>query len=538
MAIDILDSLITIVITLFILSVITEKLTQLVRSYPKIFQVLLTIGCLVLGSIIINTHHLNPYYRFWLLFTDGVVIFFCLAQLSIHFRKTKFKALSKLNSLSVLNNIGKDLGKEIPKEVKETEISILSFLIGLFVGYCFNVDLIGLFNSLISPDIPHSSILGRGEAPIDLDNFMIASSYVEFNHLAFIGFLMTGFFLAFGSKFFHDLLDTLLQIKELKRKLNDKETYKVSNIKEFDDQMSMVEKDMVKCTFDRKSSAIMSLEGVIGASCGSFVDKNDKEVYGIKIYTSKPELILENSFNYQMPNGNARIIPLNIIQQTGAATICVSLKPSAKARHKLLSDKGSVCFAVRSKDNPGEKYLLTCYHVVKGSSHSWESFYRSYNDNDKAILDESEEGDIYRGVRNREMDAALITMEDDWVFQNSIPEFQTKIKSSRPVYYFDDDKTTVNIYGAATKEKRTGTITGIGARYKISFNDHLPPFEMVNLFEIQNNNRSIVVAGDSGSIVFTDKGEAVGMVVATTPTTTLAIPIETILTTWNLELNT
>jgi hypothetical protein len=509
----------------------------LVRCYPRIFQILLIIACIFLAFIVIKTPQFSGCYKFWLLFIDSVIIVLCLAQLSSFLQGGRFNKFGKLKSISVLNNIGKDSSKQVPKEVKESEISILSFLVGLFISYCFDIDLISLFNGLISNNSPDNLILGRSETPIDLENFRFASGYTEFNHLAFIGYLMTGFFLAFGSKFFHDLLDTLLQIKELKRKLNDKETYNVSNIKDFDAQLSLIEKDMVKATFDRKSSAIMALEGVIGCSCGTFSGRNGKDVFGIKIYTSKPELILEESFSYLMPNGNAKVIPVYVEDQPMTAKICTSLRPSDKARHKLLPDSiGSICFSVRSKSDVSLKYLLTCYHVVKGPNHSWEAFYRAYNDNDKSMLNGIIESDIYRGIRTREMDAALIEMDAGWSFDNKIPEFGIQLKSSRPVFYFDDDKTTVNIYGAASRRKTTGVITGIGACYKIDFGD-ANPFEMVNLFEIQNNNKSIVVAGDSGSIVFTDKGEALGMVVATTPTTTLAIPIETILTTWNLELD-
>lgn len=56
-----------------------------------------------------------------------------------------------------------------------------------------------------------------------------------------IGSLLCGFFLSLGSKFFHDLLDMLLQIKNLKRKLVSKEELKLNTIEEYDNYLNDIE---------------------------------------------------------------------------------------------------------------------------------------------------------------------------------------------------------------------------------------------------------------------------------------------------------
>ncbi len=61
------------------------------------------------------------------------------------------------------------------------------------------------------------------------------------------GCLLTGFFLSLGSKFFHDLLDLLLESKNLKRKLNDREAIQnLHTIEEVDNYIAEVEPILVE----------------------------------------------------------------------------------------------------------------------------------------------------------------------------------------------------------------------------------------------------------------------------------------------------
>lgn len=55
------------------------------------------------------------------------------------------------------------------------------------------------------------------------------------------GSVLCGLFLSLGSKFFHDLLDMLLQVKNLKRKLVSGEEIKVETIEEYDKYLSDIE---------------------------------------------------------------------------------------------------------------------------------------------------------------------------------------------------------------------------------------------------------------------------------------------------------
>ena len=56
-----------------------------------------------------------------------------------------------------------------------------------------------------------------------------------------LGSLLCGLFLSLGSKFFHDLLDMLLQVKNLKRKLVSNEELKLNSIEEYDKYIADIE---------------------------------------------------------------------------------------------------------------------------------------------------------------------------------------------------------------------------------------------------------------------------------------------------------
>lgn len=74
------------------------------------------------------------------------------------------------------------------------------------------------------------------------------------------GCVLTGFFLSLGSKFFHDLLDLLLEAKNLKRKLNDRESVKnLHTIDEVDDYIAEVEPIVIETELKKYLSTVQNV---------------------------------------------------------------------------------------------------------------------------------------------------------------------------------------------------------------------------------------------------------------------------------------
>jgi hypothetical protein len=81
---------------------------------------------------------------------------------------------------------------------REKKIHLLSIVVGIFVAVLTNADFFRIVETAtIQP--------WKG-----FDNLTILSVF---------GFIITGLFLSQGSKFFHDLLDTLLYVKNIKKSL-------------------------------------------------------------------------------------------------------------------------------------------------------------------------------------------------------------------------------------------------------------------------------------------------------------------------------
>ncbi|MBK9109521.1 MAG: hypothetical protein IPM92_14390 [Saprospiraceae bacterium] len=90
------------------------------------------------------------------------------------------------------------MGKETRKKIQ-----LLSGIVGMLVAITCNADFFYL---------------------IKAEGKMIAlNSITDFSIMGIIGCIITGLFLSQGSKFFHDLLDTLLYYKNVKRALYSKQ---------------------------------------------------------------------------------------------------------------------------------------------------------------------------------------------------------------------------------------------------------------------------------------------------------------------------
>ena len=174
---DMLDSLIAISIILFILSVIVEKITQLIRKYSPFIK---------------------PHYPKVIRKTAGVF----------------WKDINKKQT---------GVTPERDKRV-EREVSSLSFVIGALIVIAFKVD---LFRMLTESD-PRNVLFWKDSKGLETVTEIL---------LFILSLALTAFFLTFGSKFFHDLLDTLFQVKSMKKKLTDENTYKAETIEQFDEYM-------------------------------------------------------------------------------------------------------------------------------------------------------------------------------------------------------------------------------------------------------------------------------------------------------------
>lgn len=524
-----MEKLTEILIYLFILSVITEKIVSIVRRFPRQFQFITILLSTYLSYVSVNSISVNGFeWIYFLTIVISVVIF------SISFSSTliffgvqlPFKYLNIINLLNPFKNIKKgSIG--VKKTSKDKEITLLSFTIGFIIALLFKSDLFDFFNTSLSNITPLNF-----KAIFEEWNLFNPSYDPSFNK--FIGIVATGFFLSFGSKFFHELLDLLFQIRSLRKKKNFEGTYNVESIKELDEILKINHEDIVEIVFERERDNIFKVPGVNGYSISNFIWNNKRE-RGIKILSTKPSLVRLEQFQYKMPGKTNYQIPVKVIK-ANIAEACSTVSPSSKISNKNMDNYGTLCIPVVDDEN--NIYFLSCFHVVKHEYHSWKQF--RTNGYEEIELNKGEIIGKISDVRfNNLMDAALIKKTDN-IKKSEIRTMigDTNIKGVKDITNNDVNNIVIKMKGATTTSEKEGYIVGRKSKQKIKYGGRESVQEITNLIELTDASfgKPLVSKGDSGALIYDTKGNAIAMVVATDDIQSYAIPINTILNEFNVKI--
>lgn len=117
-----------------------------------------------------------------------------------------------------------------------------------------------------------------------------------------VGCLLTGIFLSFGSKFWHDVLDLLFQAKALSKKLVDKKTYQAQNIKEFDEYLATSELELAKKAIKQNEKELKNkFPNILDIKVG-LVGKESTPVVSIVTSASK-EIKIPNILEVELESG-------------------------------------------------------------------------------------------------------------------------------------------------------------------------------------------------------------------------------------------
>jgi hypothetical protein len=354
------------------------------------------------------------------------------------------------------------------------------------------------------------------------------------NFVKLLGIVATGFFLSFGSKFFHELLDLLFQIRSLRKKKNFEGTYNIESIKELDEILKINHEDIVELVFEREKDNIFKVPGVNGYSISNFIWNNKKE-RGIKILSTKPSLVRLGQFQYKMPGGNNYQIPIKVIK-ANIAEACSTVSPASKISNKDMSNYGTLCLPVIDENK--NVYFLTCFHVVRHKYHSWNPFRPI--DHEQVILEDSKLlGEVYDVRFNGNLDAAIIKKSDNIEMTDiKIKIGNTDIKSSIQVTPNDEFNTIIKVKGATTNIEKEGYIVGGKSEQEIKYPGIEKKKRVGGLIELTDKSLSkpLFTKGDSGALIFDKNGNALAMAIASDNIHSYAIPINVILDEFNVKI--
>lgn len=362
----------------------------------------------------------------------------------------------------------------------------------------------------------------------------------------FVGIIISGAGISFGSKFWHDLLDMLFEVKNLWGKARNEETYKQKSLQEFDDYiLSPATDDVMKLCLEQYGESLKSRPGVTGISIGTSV-RNGRKVKSLHVHLKDSNIYgIGNELSVTLPDGKKIQVPVEVFENVGTAVISVG--PGALIASKATKEfTGTFGCILADAD---KKYVLTCSHVLDGG-HSTN--YRgdiapgklSANNKDTVLFFENqlehELGKWVYGFRNNAFDIALVELEKSFnLVQNLIGN--VRLAPARAVTLADvEKKTPVELIGAQS-QRQSGVIVSMASQMAVFYELDQTEITFQNLLAIaredNGNWRTISQKGDSGAVIV-DKNDnkVLGMIIAGNDRFSYGIPMTSILDLLNMKV--
>lgn len=407
------------------------------------------------------------------------------------------------------------------EKCRARRVFVLALLSGFGVALVLKADVIAIFNSGRDPE----STLGWDTFSLPkVANYKIFWQNFGSILITISGCLLTGFFLSFGSKFWHDLLDLLLEVKNLRKKLVDEKTYQIDSTAKLIAHLAVTEGEIISKAFDENYDALRSIEGVTAIGKKTInVNGEKKNCIQVNVDSletkNKIKPYLSVKFGTELYEA-----PLNVIVSGNA--IAESSSPGERIRNRGKKSGGTFGCVVKDLLT-NEEYILTCYHVLR-VSHKWRWFNPT---GDEAILDENnkEIASLSTGFRDNYFDVGLAKCMTPII--NIIASGIGKPKAIRPLSPLDEAlETPVKLKGMTNNSIKVGVIYNDCINVKLKYSDGR--WELKELFSItkrvNGHFQSITTSGDSGSIVLDSNNYVIGMIVGGDDKFSYAIPMNKI----------
>lgn len=426
-------------------------------------------------------------------------------------------------------------GDKIQEEKRYYRILKINIWCGFATAWALHADLFSIIDKIDAP----WTVIGWKKVTWFWENGWKWRWSMTYEWLVFlVGCLGTGFFISFGSKFWHDMLDILLQIKNLRRLMADPETFKVDNIKAFDQLQTTYESEMVHAAYTTVKQKWAGIQEITATAL-----RHDDNGYYIEVTLKKDTDAITGFFEYTLTNGqikNIRVVKVITASEIVAHGINLS---DTIGNEKNPDVKGTVGCLVRKKGGK-DVFVLTCYHNVVESR---SKFSFSVNDDNKILLTDGQTSIRAKtdfAIRDFEADAALIP-----VSKNDLANITNQIAGLGSITGIRDNLTkrelrkniVVSVHGSRSLPHKgiqpgtqTGVLTGLYCKAKIKYSDG--EHELVNLIAASNSGKAISGPGDSGACVIDNEQKLVGLIVAGSPEVSYLIPADALFEKLSLEL--
>jgi hypothetical protein len=412
---------------------------------------------------------------------------------------------------------------EYEEKCRIRRVFIIALMSGFAVALFLKADIIAIFNA---PNDPQDTLgWDRIKFPDGAEGIWKLPTVLS----SIFGCLLTGFFLSFGSKFWHDLLDLLLESKNLRRRLSDGSIYQAEKVEEIEAILKTTDSEIAIKILKANEESLYKISGVHAIGIGEHNNQTCIEVYT----SSLDQSLVPKKLFYSNLTGRVSTIPVRVIttEQFIAQSTIFPAKEVANEMPIVDSSgiKATGTFGCRvAKEGSNNHLLLTCYHVLRHQSHSWSLFEALGKGEENVVHPVSGKviGTLVEAVRDHMLDVALVKPNDGVTFSNVIPQIGIPV-FSRYLTSSEKNKTKLKMEGRSSG-LREGVFAGFMPSAEITYgiNDKWKLFDLLIIRPI--GNKPFSLPGDSGALVVDELGYAVGMIVAGNSQRSLAIQFNTI----------
>jgi len=341
------------------------------------------------------------------------------------------------------------------------------------------------------------------------------------NYFFFFGMSV---FLSFGSKFWHDILDLVLEYKNAKRELNNLENAFIDRVEELEKRLEQRPGDIIKQALAQLKVSIKGKPGVVSVVRAFSTD--GKPVIRVYFKDRHSAAQFENELIWTDEQETEHHIRVEKIVSGPATAQSGSIGGQIfnMTTPKRYGTLGYLFEDAFSK----QPYLLSCYHVLR-STHPWQGF-QLLNEEDIGTLSKGQVEPLATlefGFRDTSLDVAIAKINaPDSIDRSSLLPITgsaevTERYNGTPVFIKGLKSGTVN---AMIYEPTVEEVT-------INYDDHSQQTfgDFFSLCLPDNMElKCPTQAGDSGAIVYRENGEALGIIVGGTSMLAYAMRITTI----------
>ncbi len=334
------------------------------------------------------------------------------------------------------------------------------------------------------------------------------------------GFFLVGCFLSLGSKFWHDMLDLLFQLKNYRNKLNDPLTFMQPTLSATVGYIETPDYNIVKKIYDQRKDEWLARSGVNEVYVEKFFTSYDSEAYRIVIgYTKDLEGELPKLINTTIGDTQPYLVKVEVRSELNSKVEFCNRTFRVHNSDLINSDNksGAVGFLVSYMGKP---CILSCAHLfltnnnmVKSFGDTDESRFRVKTVNLKIKDNAKSKSQPFKGVKvhykfNKHFDLSLIPLEN-------LPRTKYAVEIIGGQYYINEVSYNEEI-PVTLKSAERGDETFHGKLITTSKVNHSVKIENTKtesyvFHNVQvatsittDQNKRLIVPGDSGSLVIAE----------------------------------